>query len=301
MIFTTLIEPRELHAFMLNQKVSGNRNIIILDCSCSIADPELGIKLYAKEHIPGAVLVDFDRYVTGKVAQGTGRHPMPDRETFRQSMKYFGIRPDRQVVLYDQGGLGFATRFWYELRWLGLENVCVLDGGMTAWKEENLPVTDKPTEPLKDGKIPELEPLEVPVPMETVQDNLKTKEYLEVDARPALRFQGIGETIDHKAGHIPGAVNRPGSENFLPDGRFKPAPVLREEFLKLLDGRAPDKVINSCGSGVNASANLLAELKRSFLDPALKQINEKTPLLAKYSIDDSGKFLFSIIDKQNPV
>ena len=258
MIFTTLIEPRELHAFMLNQKVSGNRNIIILDCSCSIPDPELGIKLYAKEHIPGAVLVDFDRYVTGKVAQGTGRHPMPDRETFRQSMKYFGIRPDRQVVLYDQGGLGFATRFWYELRWLGLENVCVLDGGMTAWKEENLPVTDKPTEPLKDGKIPELEPLEVPVPMETVQDNLKTKEYLEVDARPALRFQGIGETIDHKAGHIPGAVNRPGSENFLPDGRFKPAPVLREEFLKLLDGRAPDKVINSCGSDVNASANLFA-------------------------------------------
>ena len=258
MIFTTLIEPRELHAFMLNQKVSGNRNIIILDCSCSIPDPELGIKLYAKEHIPGAVLVDFDRYVTGKVAQGTGRHPMPGRETFRQSMEYFGIRPDRQVVLYDQGGLGFATRFWYELRWLGLENVCVLDGGMTAWKEENLPVTDKPTEPLKDGKIPELEPLEVPVPMETVQDNLKTKEYLEVDARPALRFQGIGETIDHKAGHIPGAVNRPGSENFLPDGRFKPAPVLREEFLKLLDGRAPDKVINSCGSVVNASANLFA-------------------------------------------
>ena len=49
MIFTTLIEPRELHAFMLNQKVSGNRNIIILDCSCSIPDPELGIKLYAKE------------------------------------------------------------------------------------------------------------------------------------------------------------------------------------------------------------------------------------------------------------
>ncbi|WP_425323319.1 replication initiation protein [Escherichia coli] len=35
----------------------------------------------------------------------------------------------------------------------------------------------------------------------------------------------------------------------------------------------------------------LAELKRSFLDPALKQINEKTPLLAKYSIDDSGNSL----------
>ena len=265
MIFTTLIEPRELHTFMLNQKVSGNSNIIILDCSCSIADPELGLKLYVKEHISGAVLVDFDRYVTGKVAHGTGRHPMPDRETFRKSMEYFGIRPDRQVVLYDQGALGFATRFWYELRWLGLENVCVLDGGFTAWKKEKLPVTDKLTEPLKDGKIPELEPLEVPVPMKTVQDNLKTKEFLEVDARPALRFQGIGETIDHKAGHIPGAVNRPGSENFLPDGRFKPAPVLREEFLKLLDGRTPDKVINSCGSGANLFAMDLSGLYGSKL------------------------------------
>ena len=37
-----------------------------------------------------------------------------------------------------------------------LENVCVLDGGFTAWKEEKLPVTDKPTEPLEDGKIPDL-------------------------------------------------------------------------------------------------------------------------------------------------
>ena len=59
MIFTTLIEPRELHAFMLNQKVSGNRNIIILDCYCKIPDPKLGHKLSAKEHITGAVLVDF--------------------------------------------------------------------------------------------------------------------------------------------------------------------------------------------------------------------------------------------------
>lgn len=258
MIFTTLIEPRELHTFLLNQKVSGNSNIIILDCSCSIADPELCIKLYAKEHIPGAVLVDFDRYVTGKVVFGTGRHPMPDREIFRKSMEYFGVRPDRQIVIYDQGALGFATRLWYELRWLGLENVCVLDGGLTAWKKENLLVTDKPTAPLQDGQIPELQPLEIPVSMKAVQDNLRTKEYIVVDARPALRFQGIGETIDHKAGHIPGAVNRPGSENFLPDGRFKPAPQLRKEFLELLNGRSPDKVINSCGSGVNASVNLFA-------------------------------------------
>ena len=41
----------------------------------------------------------------------------------------------------------------------------------------------------------------------------------------------------------------------------------------------------------------LAELRRSFLDPALKQINEKTPLKASYSIDSNGKFIFSVINK----
>lgn len=258
MIFTTLIEPQELHTFLVNQKISKNSNIVILDCTCSIQDPDLGKKVYAKEHIPGAVLLDFDKYVTGKVGSGTGRHPLPDREVFRKNMEVFGVCPDRQIVLYDQGAVGFATRLWYELRWLGLENVCVLDGGLKAWKAEKFPVTDKPTEPLKDGKIPELKPLEIPVTMRDVQKNLQTHEYLEVDGRPALRFQGIGETIDKKAGHIPGAVNRPGSECFGADGKFKPAQELRKEFLALLDGRSPDRVINSCGSGVNASVNLFA-------------------------------------------
>ncbi|WP_227630707.1 replication initiation protein [Klebsiella michiganensis] len=59
--------------------------------------------------------------------------------------------------------------------------------------------------------------------------------------------------------------------------------------------------LNDCFLLPESQQKNLAELKRSFLDPALKQINEKTPLFAKYRIDDSGKFLFSILDKQNPV
>ena len=87
------------------------------------------------------------------------------------------------------------------------------------------------------------------ITQEEAKEMMDTQEVIILDVR---------EQDEYDSGHIPGAVNRPGSENFLPDGRFKPAPVLREEFLKLLDGRTPDKVINSCGSGVNASANLFA-------------------------------------------
>lgn len=258
MVFTTLIEPQELHTLILNEKVSKTNNLVLLDCSCSIAEPDIGEKNYKEGHIPSAVFLDFDKYVTGAVHKGTGRHPMPNREEFIKNMNHFGVRTDRQVVLYDQGGLGFATRLWYELRWLGLERVAVLDGGLKAWKAENLPLTGTASAPLGDGNLTEMKPLETPAPMSLVQENLKTKEYLVVDARPEKRFHGIGETIDHKAGHIPGAVCRPGSECFAADGKFKKPEELRKEFLSLLDGRDPKHLINSCGSGVNASVNLFA-------------------------------------------
>ena len=79
-----------------------------------------------------------------------------------------------------------------------------------------------------------------------------------VDARAAARFRGETEPLDPVAGHIPGALNRPFSDNLLPDGRFKPAEVLRAEFDRLLAGRDPAGVVHQCGSGVSAVPNLLA-------------------------------------------
>ena len=78
-----------------------------------------------------------------------------------------------------------------------------------------------------------------------------------VDARAAERFRGDVEPLDTKAGHIPGAVNRPFALNLV-DGRFKQASVLREEFESLLAGQQPDTVVASCGSGVTACHHLLA-------------------------------------------
>ena len=66
------------------------------------------------------------------------------------------------------------------------------------------------------------------------------------------------EPLDPVAGHIPGALNRPFTENIGADGRFKPAAQLRAEFESLLGGRAPATVVHQCGSGVSAVPNLLA-------------------------------------------
>ena len=79
-----------------------------------------------------------------------------------------------------------------------------------------------------------------------------------VDARASARFRGEVEPLDPVAGHIPGALNRPFADNLGPDGRFKPAAQLRDEFDRLLAGRDPASVVHHCGSGVSAIPNLLA-------------------------------------------
>jgi thiosulfate/3-mercaptopyruvate sulfurtransferase len=79
-----------------------------------------------------------------------------------------------------------------------------------------------------------------------------------VDARGRERFRGDVEPIDKVAGHIPGAVNRPYTDNLTADGRFKPVRELRAEFAALLGDRVPSVVVHTCGSGVTACHNLLA-------------------------------------------
>ena len=77
-------------------------------------------------------------------------------------------------------------------------------------------------------------------------------------ARGKRRFRGDSEPIDRVAGHVPGAHNRPFSQNLTTDSRFKPPKILRKEFNVALAGRVPGDVVHMCGSGVYACDNQLA-------------------------------------------
>jgi thiosulfate/3-mercaptopyruvate sulfurtransferase len=96
------------------------------------------------------------------------------------------------------------------------------------------------------------------VSTETVLSHLDDMKLCLVDARSPDRFRGENETLDRVGGHIPGARNRFFRDNLDADGRFRPAPVLRRDFLALLAGVEPEQVVMSCGSGVTACHNLLA-------------------------------------------
>jgi thiosulfate/3-mercaptopyruvate sulfurtransferase len=174
-------------------------------------------------------------------------------------MAAHGVTPKTLVVAYDASGGMYAAHLWWMLRWLGHDQVAVLDGGWQAWTAAGLPTTTEAGAAVRAGQP--VEPgasLAGSVDAQAVLDNISRQAFTVIDARAANRYRGEVEPMDPVAGHIPGALNRPNGENLQADGRFKPAAQLREEFATLLDGRDPAAIVHQCGSGITACHNLLS-------------------------------------------
>lgn len=207
-----------------------------------------GRDAYESGHIPGAVFVDLED-VTG--TEGGGRHPLPTGSQLAEAMRKAGVYSDTRVVVYDDAGGSIAARLWFLLRWFGHGAQAVLDGGMQAWGE----------------------PLETTVPSVQVgnfrwrePDRSRVLDFGAVrrltgvpliDARVGERYRGEREPVDPKAGHVPGALSAPWTENLGPDGRFKSSEELRKR-LEALGVDDEDGAVVYCGSGVNACHDLLA-------------------------------------------
>ncbi len=232
----------------------------VFDCRFSLFDPSAGQRGYDKGHIPGAIFTDLEQHLSAKKTSTSGRHPLPEFKDFIRFIEEWGVRPDSQVVVYDDAGGVFAGRLWWMLRWIGHKNVAVLDGGLPAWERYGFPLTSRTenVDSQSPGSYP-VQPLdELFVSTADVENNLHSKEYTLFDARGAERFTGEKEPVDPVGGHIPHAINLPFSVNLDDDGCFLPKSLLRERFEPLVDSLAPDNVIHMCGSGVSACHNILA-------------------------------------------
>jgi thiosulfate/3-mercaptopyruvate sulfurtransferase len=249
---TTLITATELAALDPSRTV-------ILDCRHDLVNPSAGREGYAIGHIPGARFVDLEYQLSGpkRDAEGhfRGRHPLPEREAFIETLRALGVSDDSQVVAYDAHGGMFAARLWFMLRWVGHAAVAVLDGGLAAWQAAGLPLTREAPVPPR-GSITLCAALNGTVAASDVLHNLEAPVFTVIDARAPDRFRGENETLDPVGGHIPGARNRFFKDNLQADGRFKPAGQLREEWQALIGD--PQSAVLQCGSGVTACHNLLA-------------------------------------------
>ncbi len=250
----TLISTEELENHLKDP------NWAVVDCRFQLKDPDFGQRAYGQAHIPGAVYAHLDRDLSGPILPGrTGRHPLPAIEAAAGVFSAWGIKRGRtQVVAYDdQGGALAAARLWWMLRWLGHDQVAVLDGGWQKWEKEGRPSRGgsetRPAQFFSPQPRPELA-----IEADAILRSIGNPDFRLLDARGADRYRGENETIDPVAGHIPGAVSAPYLYNLNPDGTFKPADELRRIYQSVLGNVPAAQSAVYCGSGVTAVHNILA-------------------------------------------
>jgi thiosulfate/3-mercaptopyruvate sulfurtransferase len=250
MTCTTLVDTATLSAHV------HHADWAVVDCRFALEDPSWGERAYAAGHVPGAVYAHLDRDLAGPRTGTNGRHPLPDAQALARTLGTWGIGPGVQVVAYDQDAGMYASRLWWLLRWLGHDQVAVLDGGFARWTSEGREVEQRqaarPARTFLAAPRPDL--------IAGAQDaDAAGREHGRlIDARAPERYRGDVEPLDRTAGHIPGAVNRFFRDNVREDGTFRPAADLHARWSQTLAGAGADRVVCYCGSGVTACHNLLA-------------------------------------------
>jgi thiosulfate/3-mercaptopyruvate sulfurtransferase len=229
-------------------------DIILIDASA-------GSKArYDQNHLAGALFADVNTDLAniGDFAIG-GRHPLPTAEQFVAVLLKLGIDKDSHVIVYDDKlGGNAAARLWWMLKSIGHEKVQVIDGGFDTAVKAGFPTSSTVETPKTAAPYP-VSIWALPLSdINEVEKVAKSNDYVLIDVRDANRYAGLTEPIDLIAGHIPGAINIPYTENLNADGTFLKPDALKEKYTSALSKIQPDHVIVHCGSGITACHTLLA-------------------------------------------
>jgi len=234
----------------------GDSDWFIADCRHELLESSAGERKFLTGHIPGARHVHLDRDLSRIPKDTEGRHPLPSPAEFRETLQRLGISNHSKVVAYDDCGGAMAARLWWMLRWIGHENVAVLDGGMPVWVQKGLPLETETRSRPRTTYIARALHSDWVVSTLALPDQRSAGSVL-LDARAAERFAGQVESIDPVPGHVPGAVNLPFEKLLTPAGTFAEPAHLRASFKAALGGRRTEDTIAMCGSGVTACHLLL--------------------------------------------
>jgi thiosulfate/3-mercaptopyruvate sulfurtransferase len=226
-----LIEADEL------KEVFGKENIRIFDASVSDV-------LYMQEHIPGAVYFDHEKFSDPDSPYESTILPM---EQLIQQIGDCGISNDAEVILYACGMIPYAARAWWVLHYAGHENVRVLNGGISAWKNAGGQT---------EQEIRKYEPAvfignprpELFADKEEVQAALKDDTVSVIDVLPLQSYENA---------HITGSVNLNCMD--LMQG-LDYIPPIEKLAPRLQETAQYKRIITYCGGGIAAAVNAMAHL-----------------------------------------
>ncbi|MEA2652317.1 MAG: thiosulfate/3-mercaptopyruvate sulfurtransferase [Chloroflexota bacterium] len=209
---------------------------------------------YDTGHLPGATGINWKSQLTDSVVRD-----LVSREELQSLLRAAGVDDDTRIVLYGDNNNWFAAWAYWQLRYQGLDNVSLLDGGRIKVEADGLPLTtDAPSHPEGSITLPDRTREELRAYREQVIDGAGSARDL-VDVRSPEEFRGelaapahLPQEAAQRRGHIPGAVNVPWSTAVAEDGTFKPIEQLRELYgAKGVSGE--DEVVAYCRIGERSS------------------------------------------------
>ena len=205
--------------------------------------------------IPGAVDVELPGELAGAQSGHSGSRPLPAIADLQRNARRWGLRKGSRVVVYDHDRCLVSARAWWVLRWAGVSDVRMLDGGFARWLAAGLPTTTAVPTPaagdaeLSAGHMPQID-----------ADGAAraAREAVLLDSRIKPNYIGGPVPAGKPArGHIPGAISAPAADNLGDDGTFTDAATLAALYGALgADGGKPVAVY--CGVGISATHDIAA-------------------------------------------
>lgn len=205
---------------------------------------------YQAGHIPGAVHVDVNRWKSQALADG-GLH---DAHAWAGLVGELGIDGQSDVVVYAANPTD-AARVWWTLKYVGVEQAAVLDGGWPHWEAAEAEISQDPADVESAAFVPVFQPERL-AEIGDLKQSLGSDSWIVVDARSIEEFTGTGGPGTRK-GRIPAAKHIEWKELLADDGRFKSP----EELRSLFEERGLDPArtsITHCQSGGRAALDALA-------------------------------------------
>ena len=231
----------------------------ILDCSWHMPNVKRnGYDEYLKEHIPGSIFFDLDKYSKNNTDLP---HMLPDPILWEEIISSLGISNDDKIVIYDNSDVISSCRCWFNFIYFGHNPnlVSVLNGGLKKWKLEGKPITNNNNKILRSN-YKSFDNKNLVKDINQINHNISEKKFILLDARSKERFEGKvpDPRKNVRSGSIPNSLCLPYKEIINnEDNTFKNKDEILKKFMEIIDVKK-NNVVFSCGSGVTACVLALA-------------------------------------------
>ena len=166
-------------------------------------------------HIPGSILVNYKKLRSNKKIDGrTVQKMLVSKAKFEKVMQKAGVNKDSAVIIVykgvGNGDLTMATRFYWQMKYYGFDNMAILNGGMAQWIIDKRTVSSKKTKAKKGNWVATAERNEILASSKDVESAVNNKGQL-VDTRSISLYSGTWrkKSYVYNNGHIPGAKPYP--------------------------------------------------------------------------------------------